>query len=335
MNIEHSFIEKFITCIEHQLFERGHPADPVLKDDLQGVLHLSGEQKLQRPSMQMPWMVYSVDRICGGDAEFSFPLCLAVFLFSRLITIVDDMQDNDEMRCGESAYWVSNGRVNTELASLTLLSLSYVNINSLRDHLPENVVSGCVELFSDMFMKTTEGQRQDIALSRNLGCTMEEYLGMAELKGGVIHACLIALGVLCARKDTAMAGEVYRAGIPLGMALQFYNDMKELQPFREKHGRDRNSDFFEGRISLPFIYGRNTLPSLKRERLVELYGKSDKNKEDQREVDALLGESGITVYTEMLADSYIEKAIEGYREAGLAQDEIDGIIALLEVRRRQ
>ena len=335
MNIERRFITDFVTYIEHHLFGLRHPADPALKRDLLGVLQLPEEQILQRPSMQMPWLVYSISSICGGCAERSLPLCLAVFLFSRLITIVDDMQDNDEVRCGEPAYWVANGRENTELASLTLLSLSYVNINAMRNHFPENVVSMCIELFSDMFMKTTEGQRRDIMLSRNPGCTMEEYLEMAEMKGGVIYACLIALGVLCAREDTAMAGKVYRAGIPLGMALQFYNDMKDLQPFRRKLGRERNSDFFEGRISLPFIYGRNTLPSLKRDRLVELYGKPDKTMDDQGEVDALLGESGITVYTEMLADSYIEKAIEGYRNAGLAQEEIDGIIALLEVRRRQ
>jgi geranylgeranyl pyrophosphate synthase len=335
MNIERRFVTDFITYIEHNLFDLSHPADPALKRDLQGVIHLSEEHIIQRPSMQMPWLIYSVDRICGGDAEFSLPLCLAVFLFSRLITIVDDMQDNDEMRCGEPAYWVANGRLNTELASLSLLSLAYLKINTMRDHFPENVVDACVVVFSDMFLKTTEGQRRDLALSRNLGCTMDDYLDMVELKGGVIHACLVALGVLCARKDAAMVGEVYRAGIPLGMALQFYNDMKELQPFRERHGRDRNSDFFEGRISLPFIYGRNTLPPLKRKRLLELYQKHDKNVDDQGEVDALLGESGITVYTEMLADSYIEKAVEGYRNAGLAQKEIDGILELMGIRRGQ
>lgn len=332
MNIDRRFITDFTAHIEHHLFDTGRPADPALKRDLQSVLRLPEEQILQRPFMQMPWLMYSVDRICGGDAERTLPLCIAVFLFSRLITIVDDMQDNDEIRCGEPAYWVNNGRVNTELASLTLLSLSYVKINAMRDHFPENVVSVCVELFSEMFMKTTEGQRRDITLSKNPGCTMEEYLDMAELKGGVIYACLIALGVLCAGEDAGMAWEMYRAGIPLGMALQFYNDMQDLQPFREKLGRERNSDFFEGRISLPFIYGRNTLPPRKRDRLITLYGKPDKTMDDQGEVDILLGESGVTVYTEMLADSYIEKAFEGYRNAGLAQNEIDGILKLLDLR---
>ncbi|HPB83408.1 MAG TPA: polyprenyl synthetase family protein, partial [Spirochaetota bacterium] len=187
------------------MFNQGHPADPLLKEDLRGVVHLPEEVLIQRPMAQMPWLVYRVAGICGGSPERSFPLCLAVFLFSRLITIVDDMQDNDEMRCGERAYWVIHGISNTELASLTLLSLSYLYIDEMREHLPGSAVSGCVELFSDMFLKTTEGQRRDIALSRNLECTMDEYLGMVELKSGVIHACLVALGVLCARGDVEMA----------------------------------------------------------------------------------------------------------------------------------
>ena len=332
MKINSRFIADFNAYAHRNFFEPGHPVDPFLKADLEGVLCLPENVILHRPMMQMPWLVYRVAGICGGIPEHSLPLCLAVFLFSRLITIVDDMQDGDERRCGEPAYWVLHGIHSTELASLTLLSLSYLYINNMREHLAENAVSGCVGLFSDMFLKTTEGQRRDIVLSKNLECTLDEYLGMAELKGGVIHACLVALGVLCARGDVEMAREVYGAGIPLGMALQFYNDLKDLRPFREKLGRVRNSDFFEARISLPFIYGRNTLPPLKRDRLVELYGKEEKSLEDQREVDDILGESGVTVYTEMLADSYLEKSVEKYRAAGLSGEEIGQILDLLDLR---
>lgn len=333
MKIDPRFIADFIAYTGRVFFNPGYPADQALKADLQGVLRLPVEVLIQRPMTQMPWLVYRVAGICGGAPERTFPLCLAVFLFSRLITIVDDMQDNDEMRCGERAYWVLHGISNTELASLTLLSLSYLYVNSMREHLSESAVSGCVELFSDMFLKTTEGQRRDIALSKNLECSMDEYLGMVELKGGVIHACLVALGVLCARGDVEMARAVYGGGIPLGMALQFHNDMRDLQPFREKLGRERNSDFFEARISLPFIYGRNTLPPGKRDRLVELYGKKEKSLADQQEVDDLLGGSGVTLYAEMLADSYLEKAVGKYRDAGLSGGEIDQILDLLCLRR--
>ncbi len=332
MKIGRHFITSFKSYIESRLFGNGYPADNVLKRDLQGVLALDDDTLATRPVLQMPWAVYRVNLICGGSPEIPHPLCLALFLFSRLITIVDDMQDNDELRCGQRAYWALNGRDNTELASLTLLSLAYRFLNLTGEFLPGEAAAGCVELFSDMFLKTTEGQRLDLALSRNLDCGMDGYLDMARFKNGVIYSCIIALGVLCARHNVATAREVYRTGIHLGLALQFLNDMQDLMPQRARLGRDRNSDFFEGRISLPFVYGRNTLPPAKRDRLMELYRKEAKTMADQDEVDALMAQSGVAFYAGMLVDSHIQKGVEGLLGAGLSQAEIEQILDLIDVR---
>ena len=62
----------------------------------------------------------------------------------------------------------------------------------------------------------------------------------------------------------------YNAGLNLGFAFQIVDDALDVMDDSDVTGKDGGNDFFEGKVTLPFLHLLETVDAAERARLVEL-----------------------------------------------------------------
>jgi len=252
-----------------------------------------------------------------GNVDEALEVASSIEIFHNFTLIHDDIADGDLVRRGRATVWNKwgiNHGINTGDAQLLLSTIE------LNKYITRNVTLGTriSEFIAKGYLKVAEGQFLDFRFS-DLPLGSDELseantMEMIGKKSGI----LVGIPAKCAGLLTGQSDQecelLYEYGFNLGLAYQLADDLMSIWGNIEQSGKDELMDLYDKKKTLPIIYLYNYLEGEDKERLVELYSKTEKlTAEEVSYVKALLDQAGAEKY--LLAKalenvSIVESSIE-------------------------
>ena len=214
-----------------------------------------------------PLLLTLTCRLCGGAEATALALSPIVELAHNGSLIIDDIEDNADLRRGEPAVHLRHG-----------LDLA-INAGNLLYFLPASCIAAAqlgaatelqvVRLYSQAMQRMHYGQGLDILWHRDPGRVpaVAEYFTMCRFKSGSMAGLATGLGAVAAGAAAPLTAFLRRAGEEFGVSFQIIDDVRNLTTGNP--GKRRGDDLIEGKKSLPVIlYCRQDAPA--RRRMAEL-----------------------------------------------------------------
>ena len=181
--------------------------------------------------------------------EHGITLAGAVELLHNASLVLDDVQDNDEMRRGQASAWRAFGRGQAINLGLFLTGQSF----ALAAHLPKTS-----PLFAATLREATAGQAAEIDL-RQTTPTLPAYEKMAEAKTGALFALAARSAAALAGLPDDLASAAGQAFARLGAAYQVQDDLADAFGLK---GRTRPGlDLREGKANTIVLFHLALRPS--------------------------------------------------------------------------
>ena len=149
--------------------------------------------------------------------EEGIALAAAVELLHNASLVLDDVQDNDEMRRGRASIWRTFGRSQAINLGTFLIAQSTALAARLR---------GISPLFAATLREATTGQSAEIDF-HNATPTLTNYEKMAEAKTGALFALSAKSAAILARLPEDLAATIGHAFARLGAAYQVQDDLAD------------------------------------------------------------------------------------------------------------
>jgi geranylgeranyl pyrophosphate synthase len=149
--------------------------------------------------------------------EEGIVLAAAVELLHNASLVLDDVQDNDEMRRGRASVWRTFGRSQAINLGTFLIAQSTALAARLR---------GISPLFAATLREATAGQSAEIDF-HTATPTLTDYERMAEAKTGALFALSANSAAILARLPEDLAAIIGHAFARLGAAYQVQDDLSD------------------------------------------------------------------------------------------------------------
>ncbi|MGA0094722.1 MAG: polyprenyl synthetase family protein, partial [Chthoniobacterales bacterium] len=181
--------------------------------------------------------------------EQGITLAAAVELLHNASLVLDDVQDNDEMRRGQASAWRAFGRGQAINLGLFLIAQSF----ALAARLP-----AASPLFAATLREATAGQSTEIDLRQRIP-TLPDYEKMAEAKTGALFALAARAAAVLAGLPEDLASTAGQAFGRLGAAYQVQDDLADAFGLK---GRTRSGlDLREGKANTIVLFHLALRPS--------------------------------------------------------------------------
>jgi farnesyl diphosphate synthase/geranylgeranyl diphosphate synthase type II len=199
-----------------------------------------------------PALVLAACEAYGGDtSDDSLAMRFAVALEAvhTYSLVHDDLpaMDDDDLRRGRPTVHKVFDEATAILVGDALQSLAFSHLLAS----PDPRAGALARLLADNAYLMVEGQARDID-GENAMLGEAEVLELMRTKTGALLASSVAGGALCAG---ASAGEVYPAGLQLGLAFQIADDLLDLTADTATLGKRAGKDAAAGKSTLPAIIG--------------------------------------------------------------------------------
>ncbi|MCL2223855.1 MAG: 4-hydroxy-3-methylbut-2-enyl diphosphate reductase [Defluviitaleaceae bacterium] len=208
-------------------------------------------------------------------------IALAYEIFATAILIHDDVIDNSETRRGKTTIHASETDTHFGLSRAICIGdygLFLANKILAEAELPPKILVKVFKLFSEIQLKTLEGELMDVTLPYSpKDPTSEEYdqtvNGIYEYKTAWYTLMgPIQLGAICGGASDELLEILHEITLPLGLAFQIKDDLLGIFASEEKLGKPALSDIVEKKQTT--LYGhacKNATPA-QREILEKTYG---------------------------------------------------------------
>lgn len=174
--------------------------------------------------------------------EEGIALAAAVELLHNASLVLDDVQDNDEMRRGRASIWRTFGRSQAINLGTFLIAQSTALAARLR---------GISPLFAATLREATAGQSAEIDF-HTATPTLRDYEKMAEAKTGALFALSAKSAAILARLPEDLAATIGNAFARLGAAYQVQDDLADALGLK---GRARAGlDLREGKANSIMLF---------------------------------------------------------------------------------
>jgi geranylgeranyl pyrophosphate synthase len=205
----------------------------------------------------------------GGDPRKALNFALAAEILHNVLLIHDDIEDGDTVRRDQKTLWAELGVANAINISDFLISKAYRII--LKSPLEPRIVLRLIEVFSETYERTVEGQALDINLRGDEGLTIEQYFDIVQLKTAYYLTFNLVGGALAAGLDGKGVDALWELGRWLGPAFQIRDDIIDLTEGKGRGG-EVGCDIREGKPSIFFAHAleRRSGTAAERRRLVEI-----------------------------------------------------------------
>src|SRR5262245_771105 len=205
----------------------------------------------------------------GGDRRRALHFALAAEILHNVLLIHDDIEDGDTVRRDQKTLWAQLGIANAINVSHFLISKAYGLL--LKSPVPPPTVLRLIEVFTETYQRTVEGQALDINLRGDDQLTVEQYFRIVQLKTAYYLTFNLVGGALAAGLEGQPVDSLWELGRWLGPAFQIRDDIIDLTEGKGRGG-EVGCDIREGKPSIFFAYAleRGELPGEERRRLVEI-----------------------------------------------------------------
>ncbi|MBI2550246.1 polyprenyl synthetase family protein [Candidatus Woesearchaeota archaeon] len=243
----------------------------------------------------------------GGNPEKILPFTVIPEIIHNGTLIVDDIEDNSDLRRGKPVLHKIFGVDMAINAGNTLYFLPYITIRN--SDLPGTTKKDAYEIISLQLLKGHFGQAIDIYWHSGKSDripTEEEYLQMCANKTGSVASMAAKLGALLgggSEKQIKALGEFAEAA---GVAFQIKDDILNVES-SEGIGKGFGDDISEGKRTLLVIHTLNAAPENERQRLLEILNMHTKDEKLLKEAIAIINKHNSIEYAKKAAAQLIEK----------------------------
>jgi|GEM_PF-1990797 len=268
------------------VIEKKNPIPKILNGDIreiEKIIHSRARSDLQ----QMNRMVSSLVR--NGGKRIRPIILMAVFhgmngpgknlgnarrsaasleLIHTATLIHDDLIDRSEIRRGAPTVFAEHGIPSAVLAGDYL----FVEAYALTAGLPEKLIESCVS----SLRKMAEGQLLEETIPQN-ELDFKTYLNIISSKTAVLFKSACESGALLAEASDKTVKVLGQAGLVLGTAFQFMDDLLDVLGNKKITGKPVGADFLSGKMTLPYFIYEECFGPLPKERTPGTFESIQKN----------------------------------------------------------
>ncbi|HDT12072.1 MAG TPA: polyprenyl synthetase family protein [Candidatus Marinimicrobia bacterium] len=179
-----------------------------------------------------------------GVLEQAYRSAASLELIHTATLIHDDLIDKSHIRRGIPTIYARHGIPSAVLAGDYL----FVEAYALTAGLPVKLVDNCV----GALRKMAEGQLLEETIPQN-ELDFKTYLDIISSKTAVLFKSACESGALLADSDQTQVDMLGCAGLSLGIAFQFIDDILDVLGNEKITGKPIGSDFLSGKMTLPYF----------------------------------------------------------------------------------
>ncbi len=220
-----------------------------------------------------PALFFLFTEALGGDKEKVKDFAIILELLHNGSIIVDDIEDNSDIRRGKPALHKIHGVDVAINAGNFLYFLPLIAAVKKSDDFSEKTLLRLLKACIEEMIKIHLGQGADIGWHKGLVDVREidekQYLQMCAYKTGVLSRLAARLAVILTGGSTEMEEKLGKLGESIGVLFQIQDDILNIKP--SKHwGKDFGDDITEGKITLMVIHTLKNAKKEDAERLIEI-----------------------------------------------------------------
>jgi len=210
-------------------------------------------------------------KLFGYDYKQYLDLAILIELIHNATLILDDIEDNGELRRGKLTCHKKFG---IDIAINAGMGLHFIPIRVLISNQKNLSVDKRLRLwkiYSEEMINVAFGQALDIYWHNNpfLKISQSKYLEMVRLKTGSLMRMSTRMACAIAGINDKSERVFSNFAETIGMAFQIIDDSLDLLSSK-KLGKSYGNDIKEGKISLPFIFALKRAKTAQKKRLIEI-----------------------------------------------------------------
>ena len=200
-----------------------------------------------------PMLTIAAASLAGYAGKGHLNLAAAVEFMHTATLLHDDVVDESDMRRGQLSARRVWGNEASVLVGDFLLGQAFqmmVEVGSLPS----------LAILSKAAAVIAEGEVAQLAASKNMATTEDDYLAVIRAKTAALFAAAAEVGPTLAGAPADQTAAMRSYGINLGLAFQLIDDALDYSGSQSDLGKRVGDDFREGKITLPVVlsYRRGT-----------------------------------------------------------------------------
>ncbi len=200
-----------------------------------------------------PMLTIAAAKLCGYRGDAHIKLAASVEFMHTATLLHDDVVDESDMRRGKKSARILWGNQASVLVGDFLLGQAFrmmVEVGSLP----------ALKILSEASAVIAEGEVMQLAASKDMATTEEEYLAVIFSKTAALFAAASEIGGVIAGRNSAEQAALRVYGTNIGLAFQLIDDALDYSGEAAMLGKRVGDDFREGKITLPVVlsYRRGT-----------------------------------------------------------------------------
>lgn len=244
----------------------------------------------------------------GGNPESIMPFTVIPELIHNGTLIVDDIEDNSDLRRGKPVLHKLFGVDIAVNAGNTIYFLPYAAIQN--SSLPSETKRKAYEIISTQLLKCHFGQAIDIWWHSGKSDkipTEGEYLQMCANKSGSLACMAAKLGALLGGGSEKQIESLGKFAETAGVVFQIQDDILNIAE-NASIGKELGDDINEGKRTLMVIHTLNVAPAAEKKRLLEILNMHTKDEKLLTEAITIIKRYGSIEYVKKEAMQLAENA---------------------------
>ncbi len=265
-----------------------------------------------------PMLLLMCCEAVGGSPEKILPFTVVPELIHNGTLIVDDIEDNSDLRRGKPVLHKIFGVDIAVNAGNTLYLLPFIAVRD--SNLPGKTKAAAYEIISTQLLKCHFGQAIDIWWHSGKSDripTEEEYLQMCANKSGSLACMAAKLGALLGGGSEKQIESLGKFAETAGVVFQIQDDILNIAE-NASIGKELGDDINEGKRTLLVIHTLNVAAAADKKRLLEILNMHTKDEKLLTEAIAVIKRHGSIEYAKKVATQLVENA---WKEAEAALPE--------------
>jgi len=255
-----------------------------------------------------PLLVLLGCKLFSEDVSQALKPAIGMEIFHNFTLLHDDIMDNAPLRRGKDTVhrkWDSNVAI---LSGDTMLIKAYEQVIQTR----LEVLPHVLREFNRTATLVCEGQQLDMNFESRTDVSIEEYLGMIELKTSVLLATCLKVGAMIGGAAEVDAQHLYNFGRDIGIAFQLQDDILDVYGESDKVGKQRGGDILSNKKTYLLLRAKELATGSDSKELAHWL--TEMNHDPSEKVAAV-----IALYNRLGVRQVAEKRMWSYFENGLAE----------------
>ena len=244
----------------------------------------------------------------GGDPAQALTFAAAAEIMHNMFLVHDDLEDGDEVRRDQPTLWKKFGAPNAVNCGDYMIGRAFRMMLDAYRH--KKYFAHILDLFTETYERTIEGQAGDMNTRGDEGFTIEHYLDIIRLKTGYYLGFTMIGAAIVAGVGEKIEKQLREIGLLLGPAFQIRDDILDLT-LGKGRGGTLGCDIREGKPSILFAAAlQKCSPDQRAEILAIMQKPREKTTDDdvQRAVEIYRAHD-IVNFAERYADNLVDKAM--------------------------